>query len=392
MSIEVSAAERHRIQTQGWTDVEGVDPQAMFVVDNGRILLGHQPDGRCVFLDAAGRCRIHAKYGEAIKPLACRAYPLVIQAAGSKFAVSLRFSCPAAAKNQGQPLSEQSAEIRSLVKTLVRRKVAPGPPPAVLREPRLDWEDFLRYITWLDHTFAVAEAPVALKLVRALHWLRAMARAGFDQLAGSGANEILETLVESAAQKLPAWPCAYGPPSRFGRFCLRHYALECARPTTIRDARLSSPYRWRKLWTTLRAVCAVGHLPATAQGGPNVRFSHVEKSYGPLPADVEATLTRFLRVKINGLHFCGPAFYGLPLVEGFYSLAMAFSAILWLSRWRAAAEGRSSLSQTDIIQSLIRLDYHHGHVQGLSVRALRLRVRLLDQRNDIAKLCSWAAR
>jgi Fe-S-cluster containining protein len=37
-----------------------------------------QVDGRCVFLDDANRCRIHAAHGSAAKPWICRQYPLVV--------------------------------------------------------------------------------------------------------------------------------------------------------------------------------------------------------------------------------------------------------------------------------------------------------------------------
>ena len=49
-----------------------------------RYRLGHQADGACVFLDERGLCRIHAKFGEQAKPLACRIYPYAFHPAGKK--------------------------------------------------------------------------------------------------------------------------------------------------------------------------------------------------------------------------------------------------------------------------------------------------------------------
>ncbi len=37
-----------------------------------------QDDGVCAFLDGGARCRIHAEFGEAAKPLICRQFPLVV--------------------------------------------------------------------------------------------------------------------------------------------------------------------------------------------------------------------------------------------------------------------------------------------------------------------------
>lgn len=124
--IELSAAENERIQAQGWTEADGVNPQTMIIAERGRLRLGHQADGACVFLDSAGRCRIHARFGEAAKPLACRLYPLAIHPAGNKLVVSLRFSCPSAIASSGAPLAEQLPAIRRLAEQVLPSNYAPG--------------------------------------------------------------------------------------------------------------------------------------------------------------------------------------------------------------------------------------------------------------------------
>src|ERR1700733_8286009 len=108
MVVPLSPKEKERLEQQHWTAAEGVDPSKMIVAGLNQYRLGHQADGACVFLDASKRCRIHAKFGEAAKPLAGRLYPLVIYPAGKKVLVGLRFSCPSAAANLGKPLSEQA--------------------------------------------------------------------------------------------------------------------------------------------------------------------------------------------------------------------------------------------------------------------------------------------
>src|SRR5580658_10681590 len=105
MFIELSKEERQRIEGQGWSTKEGVDPETMIVTESGRSRLGHQGDGACVFLDSAGRCRIHARFGEAAKPRACRLFPLTLHPVGGKLVVGVRFSCPSAAANSGKPLA-----------------------------------------------------------------------------------------------------------------------------------------------------------------------------------------------------------------------------------------------------------------------------------------------
>jgi lysine-N-methylase len=102
-------------------------------------------------------------------------------------------------------------------------------------------------------------------------------------------------------------------------------------------------------------------------------------------------LTRFFRVKIQSLHFCGRAFYGLPLIEGFQNLALLFPVIIWLARWRAAAEQRFSISEEDIERAISLTDHHHGYSPILASAWSRQRVRLLARRDDISRLCGVIA-
>src|SRR6188508_152333 len=90
--IEITEAEYQRIVDQKWTDADGV-PAGKVVVKAGGLLgklryrLAHQVDGACVFLNEQGLCRIHAKFGEAGKPLACLVYPYAFHPAGKAVAV-----------------------------------------------------------------------------------------------------------------------------------------------------------------------------------------------------------------------------------------------------------------------------------------------------------------
>ena len=73
--IEVTEEERQRILDQQWSEEDGIASEQPVLVPfagppwKKRYRLGHQPDGACVFLDEKGLCKIHAKFGEAAKPL-----------------------------------------------------------------------------------------------------------------------------------------------------------------------------------------------------------------------------------------------------------------------------------------------------------------------------------
>ena len=98
-------------------------------------------------------------------------------------------------------------------------------------------------------------------------------------------------------------------------------------------------------------------------------------------------LTRYFRVKIQSLHFCGRAFHDRPLIEGFRNLALLYPLIIWLGRWLAASNQRTDLSDGDMARAVSMVDHHYSYSPYL-----RWRVQLLSQRDDIARLCSWYGR
>ena len=254
MAIPLYPADRQRLDQQRWTKADGVDPATMIVQGLTTARLGLQADGACVFLDAAGRCRIHAKFGEAAKPLACRLYPLVVHPAGKKLLVGLRFSCPSAAANRGQPLKDHAADLAKLARVFLPAVWAATPPPAVAAGPALDWPDFRRFVRHLDETLAGETASTGVKLLRALHWLGKVEQGKFDQISGDGAEEILGALTAAAAEKIPRLPANPAKPSGFGRLFLRLMVLENARSVTVADVDVRSAHRWKMLAAALRCA------------------------------------------------------------------------------------------------------------------------------------------
>ena len=384
--VQLLPEDKQRIEKQGWTRADGVDPGSMIVGQDGNFRLGHQSNGACVFLDPSGRCRIHAKFGEAAKPLACRLYPLVIHPAGQKVVVGLRFSCPSVAANRGQPLLEQKAEIQKLAECVALDHFRDIPPPAVLAGPGTEWPDLLRFVKWLDTSMAVKETPLTLKFLRTLHWLGKVEKGSFSQISGPGADEILEALFQGAKKKLPVLPESPERPGSFSRLFFRMLVLEHARMITVEDLRVPGRHRWKMLGAAWRFVRA-GRTPALREGLEPVEFAAIEQRFEPFSPAIEAMLTRFFRVKIQSLHFCGRAFYNRPLIEGFRNLALLYPVILWLGRWQAAGQERTNLTEADVARAISMVDYHYSYSPYLAWR-----VRLLTQRDDIARLCAWYGR
>ena len=353
--ITISAGEKKRIEQQQWSQADGVDPDELILPQGNGFRLAHQINGACVFLDDGGRCRIHARFGEAAKPLACRLYPLVIHPAGGKLVVGLRFSCPSAATNRGSPMSEQRSEVQKLVDLILPKDYEEGSPPPVLTASGGEWPDFLRFIRWLDTAMAGENVPTALKLLRALHWLKSVEKGALDQITGSGADEILDALTKNAADKVSRLPEGFPRPSRFGRLFLRMLVLEHARVVTVEDMSDAGRYRGEMLRAIFRLLLPGGSAPALRNGLNRIKFDIIENSTWLLPQEADAVLSRFFRVKIQSIHFCGRAFHDRPLIEGFRSLALLYPVIVWLSRWLAASDGRTNLGESDISRAISML-------------------------------------
>lgn len=393
-AIEVTAEERQRILAQRWTAADGApDGQAMFERHGDRYWLAHQADGACVFLNERGLCRIHAKFGEAAKPRACRVFPYALHPAGRKVAVSMRFSCPAVAANRGPALGQRRDEIQRLARVVVPSGHERIPAPALLKLKRVDWPDFMHFISALDEILAAEDAPMTLKLQRALSWL-SLVEQNADKLEDARVAELLAFLRQAACNKHPeetAPPAPGEAPSALAKLMCRLLAFQYARKDTTADQAAGWGRRLEWLFGALRIASGTGRLPALQAVFREVPCESLEQPFGA-PEGCEALWTRYFHVKAQGLHFCGPAYHGLPLVEGFQHLALIFPATMWIARWLAASQDRTRLTAEDVERALTIADHHHGYSPIFGSFGFRVRVQALAQWGEIPKLIRWYAR
>ena len=136
----------------------------------------------------------------------------------------------------------------------------------------------------------------------------------------------------------------------------------------------------------------IGDVPPLQSGLRAVPFASLEPPFGTIEPDAEAILTRYFRVKVQGLHFCGSAYYDIPFAEGFHSLALMLPVTLWLARWLAVGDGRDRLTVEDVSKALAIADHHHGYSPALAQYAARSRVRWLAESGDLTRLCLWYTR
>lgn len=394
--IEVTETERQRIIGQNWTAADGVRLPVMEWHAGPpwkkRYRLAHQADGGCVFLDDRGLCRIHAKFGEAAKPLACRVYPYAFHPAGKSFAVSLRYSCPSVVANRGTPVTKQAGELRRLGELVIPPGAEKAAPPSLNGRDRVDWPDFLAFCEGLDHTLADPTTPIAVRIGRAVTWTTLVGQSAFEKLRGTQIRELIVLLMEAARIDLPTLPEAFDEPTTLGRLYFRTLVAQYARKDTVSDLSAGWIGRWRLLRAIMAFTRGRGNIPPLQSVFQSVPFDALEKPFGPLDAACDEILTRYFRVKIQGLHFCGLAYYDVPFVEGFHSLALMLPVTLWLARWLAVAAGRDQLTVNDVSTALAVADHHHGYSPALGQMASRRRVRSLAETGDLGRLCFWYSR
>lgn len=83
--------------------------------EDERRFLARREDGACVYLGDDNECRIHARFGEAEKPLLCRMFPFGFLPVGDVIAVDVSYSCRATSSEHGGSLEARLPEWRRLV-------------------------------------------------------------------------------------------------------------------------------------------------------------------------------------------------------------------------------------------------------------------------------------
>lgn len=394
--IEITDEERQRIVRQGWTAADGVTQEPIVKLSgsgaNARYRLAHRPDGGCVFLNDQGLCRIHAKFGEPAKPLACRVYPYALHPSGKSIAVSLRFSCPSVIANKGRPVSQQKQDLQEIERLVVPDGAEKIPAPALAPGSRVDWPEFRLVNDRLCSLMGEARVPLLVRIFRGLGWANLIGQSQLSTLPRTQLREFLDLLTSAVRTEFPQVPEPIEPPGRVGRLYFRLFAAQYARKDTVQTLSQGWLGRWRLFRSILKFTRGRGEVPALRPELRPVPFAALESPRGGLPAGVDELFTRYWVTKLEGLHHCGRAFYGVPVVEGFHSLMLVFPVTMWLARWHASSAGREDVQLADVEFALAAVDHHHGYSEALGQKQARSRVRYLADSGELTRLAVWYAR
>jgi lysine-N-methylase len=414
--IVITADEKKRIDKQQWTAADGVAADRPLIVPHGRdFRLNHQTDGACVFLDDHGLCRIHAKFGEAAKPLACRAYPYAVHPSGNSVTVSLRFSCPSVVQNQGEPVAQQRQSLEQLAKEIVPPNYKAQDAPMLFAGQPSTWPDVMRLLAFIELGLSDERVSFATRLMRVLTWIDLLENVPEEAVADEDQlGNLLPLLHEASLRAQPDDNLPQVKPTGIGRTMFRQWVAQLLRHDTDLTARGGFKGRMRLLSDGVRFTFGRGRVPAMADpvsvrvafsGGSTTQsestlgidaampgFSQLEKEFDGRNAEFDELFLRYFRVKLQGLHFCGSAFYDMPFIDGFRSLALMYPATLWVARMRAAREGRTMISLSDVQAALATIDHNFGYSPALGLASAKKRTQQLAKMQQIAALCIWYSR
>ena len=385
--IRLNEGDQARLRDQHWEQHPDFCGQKIIVrhrLRQPQYSLAKRKDGRCIFLEADGLCRIHREFGLAAKPLVCQMFPFQLVPLDDHAALTLRRFCPSAAANQGRNIAEYLDDARRMAEQ-GGLAAAPGePPPVAGRRPRR-WRPALRVADHIERMIRDDRYPVVRRVVHGLMFCDSLERCRLDKLAAAQSNELLGLLENAAVQEAGGLFRSCQPPRPGAGMLFRQTALEYARLHPKFDIEASWRERWRLVWAAVRFAQGRGPLPAMHPCFPPTTFEALERPLGPLDAAVLRPLTALFEATAASKYYAMAARPGWSLVESFRALALGYPLALWLLRLSC---GDRPPQVEDMIDVVGAIDRGQSYPQ-LAGRRHRRRVGLLARRRELARLVVW---
>jgi lysine-N-methylase len=398
-AVPVAPEERARIESQGWAARPEFQGVALFTQRGPDTHLAHRPDGSCVFLGPDNRCRIHAAHGAAAKPLACRIYPFLLVPASDHWNLGLRMACPSAAENKGGPLADHLREAREFAALLeASAKGAEGaPPPPLYGSQVVPWGDVGRIAAAVSHLLADAADPFERRWRKVLFVVSMLRKATFDgggdkkkAITGDRLSEMLRVLGQAADDEAPKTAAEVRPPGWAGRTVFRQLVAVYARKDhgAEKGPALAGPVS--RFWSAVRFASGRGRVPKLHATLPDsTTFGAANTPFGALGEAAVSLLSRWHRVKVESLQFCGAPNFGLCVWEGLESLALTYPVAMWIARVLVAG-GQSP--DAAVTRAVRMVDDNFGFNPLLGSARQKFALRLLANRGDLARLVAWYGR
>jgi lysine-N-methylase len=399
-AVPVTAAEKARIEGQGWDKQPEYQNMALFTHRGSETHLAHRPDGSCVFLGPDNRCRIHAAHGAAAKPLACRIYPFLLVPAGDHWNLGLRMACPSATDNKGGPLADHLREAREFATALeagAAKGVEGAAPPPLYGSQVVPWSDVGRIAAAVSRLLDDPADPFERRWRKVLFVVSMLRKATFDGggdkkkvITGDRLSEMFQVLGQAADDEEPKTAAEVKEPGWTGRTVFRQLVAVYARKDhgAEKGSALSGPVS--RFWSAVRFAAGRGRVPKLHAALPDAAsFAAANTPFGALGDAANSLLARWHRVKVESLQFCGSPNFGLAVWEGLESLALTYPVTMWLARVLVAGGQTPDAAVTRAVRMV---DDNFGFNPLLGSVRQKTALRMLATRGELPRLVGWYGR
>lgn len=384
-AIVVTQEDRDRIDGQGWTDEDlDLGGKPLFSQHGDGFQLAHRPDGACVFLEN-NLCRIHAKYGEPAKPVACRMYPFVLVPLGGDVRVDVRYDCPATAKNLGRPITEHRKDLQKLVKPALPENAAELPTPPLYGRVKLSWAQLSRVTETFERVLLDVSLDITRRITACVNLAAVLRHPRIATLEGEEFDEYLEDVAAEVQSAAAADTLRRKSPSGPEHVAFRQLAGLYSRYDRVGE----KAHLTKRLSVSLAMLSGKGAVPQLRDNFPEVTFDQMETETGVPTPEAAQVLERYLHTHLSSMGFFGPSFYGRSYLDGVNSLLLTYPLICWFARAYAASEGLTAPSASCIERALMIVDHQHGVTPLLDIPTERFRTNMLTDRSALRTLVIW---
>ncbi len=384
--VHLTAADRRKIDEQGWADRLDVPPYVRL----GRgWVLSQTTDNRCVFLMSDGKCRIHAELDAPAKPLGCQLFPFVLLPADGAWQLSTRFDCPSMAASKGDPIGTHVAGLKRLAADLPgtdRRAQA-----IMIRRGRPASEKEAQHLVRaLDRRLSRKAHSLSRRLREVRHIADTLAHLNIDQVREERFVELIDLLF--GALDSEEMDSAYPPPTRRQHKLLRQQVFTHCQAITVTEAlggwRVKTARMISQFFRSRRFTALGGAAPPSIVTAKTTPFADIDavSSAKRQAVEIEELVVRYLRGQVLSRSFFGPQFYGWDMVTGLRALLSRMAVWGFLARYCAAAEGKTEIDLDCAIRAVGIIARAAGISKALGGRTERMRLSYLQSNHGFERL------
>lgn len=373
--VGLTPEEIEKLKKLKWDNDHRPEYDSPSITFGGGLHLAHRENGSCIYFDPEKmNCRIHAKFGEAAKPIGCRVYPLTIHPTfENHLSASLRFDCPAVKEQQGPKLTKQQKEV---VKTADLLKFP----------PYFDTDDLSQLSPKtvkliVDGALKIAEkkeyAP-EMRMLALSDFIKRLEGLGIsflndeatmEEIMPSFIDRSLKNVVEKRFKKVKAFSAAAFRVWLSVLFRRDEVIVTLPFPTRLK--------RHAALWSIL---IGKGNFHALGMEHPDFPLAQMQLFDDRKNRDKETAeglletwdcYWKFLTSKLETMQFFGSAYYGAPFFKGLKGLLHTYPLVLGASLVHMNSEKRNNLTAEDVKYGVSAIDHGWGRLPAFAMHLLK---------------------